>query len=348
MVYYNNLETLKELRCPVEFLYSECGYYRMDKYPFVDFIDKIGSYEIYKTDYFNIMCSSDRKSYLFKDMSIRASLIKSNELVQNKDEYFPVKVSSDGKIELLDGQHRVSGMIYNGCTHINVSIKYISPDWEDFVKKLRFFYDNDGGQIYSPIEHPLFSEWKVARKPGREKIISDCSQEVRSKHGEITWVHWDIGSMSDYLCRHLRNTGLNVLGFDFNREIVTIAERLNHVFKTDIGYYHCEDFMSVLRECGDNSVGSISCISVLHHWLNQGRQEDFIEAVGLMLDKAQILFIDMDNPATGYVLNNNTTIPVDKNGFGEWLKLSGKYCKYIGECELGRPIYVASKYYDIE
>jgi len=254
----------------------------------------------------------------------------------------PVRLKADGQFEILDGHHRVVMAWCSGQKTLRVAVKYVSPAWMALenellrVSKTRF--------LYQQIEHPWFLDWQVMRSSTDHRAAA-IMNFLSSLDGIIpTKVHYDIGCCTGHLARCLKRAGLAVLGIDNREEHIRIADYLNIIFGVNIPFYLHDDFLSLLDDDIYDHIGSISCLSVLHHWLATGQDERYRDAVEKMASKCWVLFIDQVNEEQQFITRKQTNIPLNADGYERWLRdvIGCRSVCHLGTHEWGRPLFAAS------
>ncbi len=355
MLLFHKMPTIKTLQVPVHLLFAEGSNLTLPESPFVDFLQRyrnkdfdVNSHPYVKSVEYACKLAQHGKPDVIRQW-VKDTLdhdIETFEKGRFKDpssKEIPVRIKANGAIEMIDAHHRAAMRFLDGERVLPVGIKHVSPAWLAFERTL---IAASGEKIlYSPIEHPWFDDWKVIRRGNeRERILIDFLREMRS---EIpSFVHYDIGCCTGHLCRQLKRAGVAVHGLDNREDHIHIADTLNLVFGLDIPFYRHDDFLQVLVDDSYNSIGSVSCLSVLHHWLNTpGNDERYLAAVQTMAEKAWVVFIDQVNEKQGFVTKATTKIPLNKEEYERWLRNEVGFgsVRYLGTHHWGRPLFACSK-----
>jgi hypothetical protein len=175
---------------------------------------------------------------------------------------------------------------------------------------------------------------------------------VQFLRGRITANSWDdVGCCTGHLCRAAAARKWTAVGLEYQPLFVRTAEALNGFFGTACTYYQTDRFVDVIagaEQRPGRSVGCVSILSVLHHWLREGNGDGhYTQALRTIAGNAWCFVVDADIPANGLVSGDKTGIPLgtDPEAYAAWLhnEIGCSLVRHVGTFDLGRPIFLASK-----
>lgn len=139
-------------------------------------------------------------------------------------------------------------------------------------------------QLYQPVPHPYFDDWKVARDTTPQRL--DAIRANVKPNERILDVVCNLG----YFVRELTKDGHNVLGSDINGRIVKCARYFAEYEDIDPELIQKVDFNKVLET---NHWDSILFLSIFHHMLRDDVDEAWktLNEVSKNSDK---MFIDLN------------------------------------------------------
>jgi SAM-dependent methyltransferase len=256
-------------------------------------------------------------------------------------ERLPAKINADGRFELLDGHHRASQAIVDGVTSIELDVKYASPLWIDLCNRLQGIYGSK--KLYQRVEHPWFDDWEVARNDDRgRRIINTLNGLGVPKRNCV-----DIGCCTGRICRLMEQSGFNVYGVDRDENVIAVADHLNMVTGSHVNFTIAGDIERVVTGCGMGSTNVVICLSVLHHFMWEGDEPGYENALRLMVGNSKILFFDHVNDEDTSLIKT-MGIPIDAQDLCEWVreKIPGASIKVIGTFD-ERPMFACSSRIEI-
>ena len=269
------------------------------------------------------------------------------------DQPLPTKLNADGRFELLDGHHRAAQIIANADPSrqpgpIRVAVKHISPTWQTLHDDLNGV-TKQGHFLYQPIEHPWFDDWGCERPHAiRYQEIYAAVEEYRDQPQLSSNIHLDIGCNNGRLCREFNRydraagrKGWGSYGIDTNKNILSVAERLNMIMGTDVSYFHC-GLDKFLEGHQSSRFAVITCLSVVHHLLRSKDLDLYVKALNLLINCSNLLVIDHTNVQDSDALNDR--VPLDPEDFAKYLtsQFDCKILRRFPDFD-HRPVYLVSK-----
>ncbi|HOW42467.1 MAG TPA: methyltransferase domain-containing protein [Candidatus Omnitrophota bacterium] len=240
---------------------------------------------------------------------------------------------SDGTFIITDGLHRAAIASLLGWKLVPAVIRRVDPQLRLLMEDLRDSFPAPGRKyLYTPIEHPVFSDWKVLRDATRWRMIRD----------EFDWAGKrviDIGSYTGFFAQQAARRGARVTGLEQDDQRLGQSRALNRLLGVDPEYLHADfrDFLAQQRaDC-------LICFSVLHWILKKDAPEGFKKALDTLSRAAPVMFFDMgqDNEPKmrsrewnhGLAINRKTIpdLVVRNSLFTHW--------KHLGTGDTGRDVY---------
>lgn len=181
--------------------------------------------------------------------------------------------------------------------------------------------------LYQPIDHPVFKDWKVARKcQDRLQSILEVVNPVKEKHG------LDIGSCTGWFSHRLAEQGAKMVGVELNSTRVEIARTISlsrDLPRTNPNFVlgRFEDYLALGRH-----FDFALCLSLLQHYMRRSLREAW-DAVDLISRHCDIMFLDVAEKRLP--IKWSPQLILDHSEYEGFTKLPGDE-DYAG----GRPFYV--------
>lgn len=227
------------------------------------------------------------------------------------DEGQPITVAIDkrGEFAIVDGHHRAACTWQLGIEEVPCSVRTRAPEWVELRDALYECYREQ--KLYTPIPHPDFQRWKVARDAGiRARTIL-----ARMVPGESVL---DVGCCTGGIALAMANlAGLGVTAVEKEPRYLRAAKAVERRMfpQGPVTWIQGDAFeMSVLQH------DWVLCLSVLHH-VAKGRSIE-PELEWLKKHAKQGVFIEMADAAESQMAGAD--VPTSQEDIGPWVeKLSG-------------------------
>jgi len=264
-----------------------------------------------------------------------ARFIKIYENIRRKGTFAPIEVEAthDGKYIIQDGLHRASIAYAMGYSSVPVIIK--SPDHEllKLMENLRDIYPREGKKVlYTPVDHPIFSDWKALRDETRWTLIKD---EFNWKDKKIL----DIGSYTGFFSLRIAKLGGSVTGIEIDEQRLKQAKMINTLLKLNVNFFYA-DFLEYLK---DKKFDCILFFSVLHWILKEKGINGVRDTLKILSFSSPVMFFDMGQDHepkmrtqewNHELIINKETIPdlvISNSGY--------RYFKHLGTGDTGRDVF---------
>jgi SAM-dependent methyltransferase len=207
----------------------------------------------------------------------------------------PCRITGDGRFELLDGHHRASRAIAEGCEWLQVDIREVSPMWAAMERDLWAIYG--GASLYEEVEHPWFGAWQQRRSSLRVRAMRDGLERLGVSCGSAL----DLGACTGRFSRELVRLGFSAVDcVDQDLHVLRIAARFAVAFGLSAGFrWHCADAAEWLRANVSGRWNAVLVLSLLHHWLRT-RAADIRDVLGRLDEQADVIVLDVPAPADAW------------------------------------------------
>ena len=197
---------------------------------------------------------------------------------------------------------------------------------------LKYHYTNGEKVLYTPIDHPIFNDWKVLRNGTRWSLIE---KRFDWKGKNVL----DIGCYTGYFSHKIAKLGTSVTGIELNNERLSIARRLNKLLKLNVNFIHA-DFFQYLR---DKKFDCILFFSILH-WILKDKGIDGVrKALDILSSSSPVMFFDMgqDNEPKMRLEEWNHGLTINKDTILDLVISNSKYryFKHLGTSYTGRDVF---------
>lgn len=264
-----------------------------------------------------------------------AKYIKIYEKIKLDGTFNPIEVRAthDGKYEITDGLHRTAVAYALGYKKVPIIIESVDENLLKLMKSLRDAYPREGQKVlYTPIDHPVFSDWKVLRDDTRWQLIKN----------EFSWRGkriLDIGSYTGYFSHKIAKLGRSVIGIEIDDKRLTQARMINTLLESNIEFIHT-DFFDYLN---DKNFDCILFFSVLHWILKDKGMSGVRKALNVLSSSAPLMFFDMgqDNEPKMKLREWNHGLTINKDTIPDLVISNSKYkhFKHLGTGDTGRDVF---------
>lgn len=336
MLYYrNNLPVIKTVYAPHDYVLAEAGC-PIVRHPYNYFIDEV-------LDPTVDMKNSFYKKHWPNDPVSEARIKMCQAKVFEQDGFngldpVDVMINDIGQFVILDGNHRACIQLrFNGGI-IRMNVRYISPIWKKFVDYIESIRDGHG-KIYQKIEHPYFVD--IPYHYGTERV--EAIHKSMTAGGTANSFVFEIGCNTGMFSRFLATKGLFPVGFDISHDNVMACEHLSRAARLRGWYFHESNVLNVLGAHADNSIGTVLCLSVIHHYARKGDHKTLREYVKEVARVGVVSFIDSETAQGGrdkyYKPGEMPNNEYMENVFTDL----GLKCSKVFTCSIGRTIYRVTK-----
>ena len=263
------------------------------------------------------------------------TFIKLYENIKHKGNVAPIEVKAahDGKYIIEDGLHRASIACAMGFRNVPVIIKSADDKLLKLMENLRDIYPKEGKKVlYTPVDHPIFSNWKVLRDETRWMLIKD---EFNWKDKKIL----DIGSYTGFFSIKTAKLGAHVTGIEIDEQRLKQAKMINTLLELNVNFLYA-DFFEYLK---DKKFDCILFFSVLHWILKEKGINGVCDTLKILSFSSPVMFFDMGQDHepkmrtqewNHELIINKETIPdlvISNSGY--------RYFKHLGTGDTGRDVF---------
>jgi len=264
-----------------------------------------------------------------------AKFIKIYENIRRKRNFAPIEVKAthDGKYVIEDGLHRASIAYAMGHGDAPVIIKSADDTLLKLMESLRDMYPREGEKVlYTPVDHPIFSDWKALRDETRWILIKD---EFMWKGKRIL----DIGSYTGYFSHKAAKLGGHVTGIEINEQRLKQAKMINTLLELNVNFLYA-DFFEYLK---DKKFDCILFFSVLHWILKEKGINGVRDTLKILSLSSPVMFFDMgqDHELKMRTQEWNHELILNKESIPDLVISSSRYryFKYLGTGDTGRDVF---------
>jgi hypothetical protein len=220
----------------------------------------------------------------------------------------PVRIRHDGTVELLDAHHRVSRLIVEGRTVIEVEVKEVSQLFANLERDLFSIYGKKW--LYQEIEHPYFADWEC-NNPGRlDTIARYLDAAIADGRIMMEGAAIDYGCLTGGIARIFSARGFKTFGLDCDVRALAIAEYLDFVLgKSSRVNYARVDLLAPDVPYYGWPVNVCTALSLFHHWLRAEHIEKLKIIMPAIGRSCNLLITDV--PATKNTFTDSV-IPLDQ------------------------------------
>lgn len=268
-----------------------------------------------------------------------APVIKLYEAIKSVRKLEPVDVMAtyDGKYIILNGIERVAAGHVLGFEKLPVRMIAVDRELLQLMELLRDAYPNRGQKaLYTPIDHPVFSDWQVDRDDRRWILIKD---KFDWKNKRVL----DIGSYTGYFSHKIAKLGGQVTGIDIDEKRLAQAKRINTLLGSNVEFIHA-NFFEYLK---GKQFDCILFFSVLHWILKDRGLVGVREAMELLSTTSPVLFFDMgqDNESKMRTQEWTHGLTINKETIPDLIIANSKYryVEYLGTGDTGRDMFRFSR-----
>jgi SAM-dependent methyltransferase len=259
-----------------------------------------------------------------------------------KGKFDPIEVRAtyDGKYIITDGLHRGAIACALGHEKVPVIIMFVCKNLLKLMKSLRDWYPENGKKtLYTPIDHPIFNDWKVLRDDTRWELIKD----------EFDWEGkriLDIGSYTGFLSHKIAKLGGNVTGIEIDAKRLKQAKMINILLESDVKFIYA-DFFEYLK---DKKFDCILFFSVLHWTLKDKGENGVRETLEIVSSSSPVMFLDMgqDYEPKMRLKEWNHGLTINKDTIPDLVISNSKYryFKHLGTSDTGRDVFKFTTFHD--
>jgi len=273
--------------------------------------------------------------HITSERQVCTNFIKMYEKIKLERKFKPIEViaTHDGKYVITDGLHRASMACALGYKKVPVMIKYVDDKLLKLIEGLRHTYPKEGQKVlYTPVEHPIFSDWKALRDDTRWTLIKD---EFDWKGKKIL----DIGSYTGYFSHKIAELKGVVTGIEIDGQRLAQAKMINTLLESNVEFLYADLFEYLKGKRYD----CIICFSVLHWVLKNKGTEGFREALDVLSAASPVMFFGMgQNHEPKIRLEEwNHGLTINKDTIPDLIISNSKYryFKRLGTSDTGRDIF---------
>jgi len=263
------------------------------------------------------------------------TFIKLYESIKHKRNFAPIEVKAthDGKYVIEDGLHRASIAYAMGYREVPVIIRSADDKLLTLMESLRDMYPREGKKVlYTPVDHPVFSDWKALRDETRWTLIKD---EFNWKDKKIL----DIGSYTGFFSFKTAKLGAHVTGIEIDEERLKQAKMINTLLELDVNFLYA-DFFEYLK---DKKFDCILFFSVLHWILKEKGIDGVRETLKMLSYSSPVMFFDMgqDHEPKMRTQEWNHEFIINKGTIPDLVISDSnyRYFKYLGTGDTGRDVF---------
>ena len=261
--------------------------------------------------------------------------IKIYENIKHEGTFAPIEVKAthDGKYVIEDGLHRASIAYAMAYRDVPVIIKSTDDKLLKLMESLRDMYPREGKKVlYTPVDHPIFSDWKALRDETRWILIKD---EFNWKDKRIL----DIGSYTGFFTHEIAKLGGNVTGIELDEERLKQAKMINTLLELNVKFIYA-DFFEYLK---DKKFDCILFFSVLHWILKEKGINGVRDTLKILSFSSPVMFFDMgqDHEPKMRTQEWNHGLIINKNTIPDLVTSNSKYryFKHLGTGDTGRDVF---------
>ena len=263
------------------------------------------------------------------------NFIKMYEKIKLEGKFKPIEViaTHDGKYVITDGLHRASMACALGYKKVPVMIKGVDEKLSKLMESLRHAYPKEGQKVlYTPVDHPIFSDWKVLRDDTRWTLIKD---EFDWKGKKVL----DIGSYTGCFSHKIAKLKGTVTGIEIDDRRLVQAKMINTLLESNVEFLHADLF----KYLKDKKYDCILCFSVLHWVLKNKGIEGVREALDVLSASSPVMFFGMgqDHETKMRLKEWNHGLTINKDTIPDLVISNSKYryFKHLGTSDTGRDIF---------
>ena len=269
-------------------------------------------------------------------------LIEIYEKIKSERKFDPIEVRAtyDGKYIITDGLHRAAIACALGYEKVPLIIMSVNKNLLKLMKSLRDWYPENGKKtLYTPIDHPIFNDWKVLRDDTRWELIKD----------EFCWEDkkvLDIGSYTGYFSHKIAMIGGEVVGIELDEKRIEQAKMINILLESNVKFLHA-DFFEYLK---GRHFDCILLFSVLHWILKERGIYGVREALNTISSASPVMFFDMgqDYEPKMRLKEWNHGLTINKDTIPDLVISNSKYryFKHLGISDTGRSVFKFTTFHD--
>jgi len=263
------------------------------------------------------------------------TFIKLYENIRHKGNVAPIEVKAthDGKYVIEDGLHRASIAYAMGYREVPVIIKSADDKLLKLMEILRDIYPKEGKKVlYTPVDHPIFSDWKVLRNETRWTLIKE---EFKWKDKRIL----DIGSYTGFFSLKAAKLGGQVTGIEIDEQRLKQAKMINTLLELNVNFLYA-DFFEYLK---DKKFDCILFFSVLHWILKEKGINGVRDTLKILSLSSPVMFFDMgqDHEPKMRTQEWNHELIVNKDTIPDLVISNSNYTyfKHLGTGDTGRDVF---------
>jgi hypothetical protein len=221
------------------------------------------------------------------------------ELSKNTQPIRVRKVKGTDFYQIVDGHHRSAIFAMTGMTRIRCKVDYFNFEKTAIQELLEFtFWNTSEKVLYQPLPVPEASQMTLVRKcddrfDKMAKFLE--SKQILNPGGTNTFL--DIGSYFGYFPSAFKKLGLRVFALERDPFACKIAETVYGLNDEEIINLDLDTFLNTSTSQFD----VVSCLSVLHHFLNDRENGNADKFLNLISKKTRhFLFLEMGTEAESW------------------------------------------------